>query len=128
MHKRYAKMLGYKDYTTLFEGWGIGAEGFGGGTMNHAWSGGPLTLMCRKICGVEPTSPGFKTFKVAPQMGDLKEASTTIDTVNGVINVALVKKGRRISATITVPDGTTAEVMVKGKPRRLAPGTHKVTI
>lgn len=128
MHKRYAKMLGYKDYTTLFEGWGIGAEGFGGGTMNHAWSGGPLTLMCQKICGVEPTSPGFKTFKVAPQMGDLKEASTTIDTVNGVINVALVKKGRRISATITVPDGTTAEVMVKGKPRRLAPGTHKVTI
>ena len=29
MKSRYAKMLGY-DYTTLFEGWGIGSEGFGG--------------------------------------------------------------------------------------------------
>ena len=42
-------MLSYKDYTTLFEGWGIGQEGFGGGTINHAWSGGPLTLLSQKF-------------------------------------------------------------------------------
>ena len=128
MHKRYAKMLGYKDYTTLFEGWGIGAEGFGGGTLNHAWSGGPLTLMCQKICGVEPTSPGFKTFKISPQLGKLKRASTSIETNYGTISVSLVKKGSRIAADITVPQGTTAQITVKGKPRTLAPGTHHVTI
>ena len=128
MHRRYAKMLGYKDYTTLFEGWGIGAEGFGGGTLNHAWSGGPLTLMCQKICGIEPTSPGFKTFKISPQLGKLKRASTSIETNYGTISVSLVKKGSRIAADITVPQGTTAQITVKGKPRTLAPGTHHVTI
>ena len=36
MKQRYTRMLDYAEYTTLFEGWGIGAEGFGGGTINHA--------------------------------------------------------------------------------------------
>ena len=49
MKTRYTKMLRYEDHTTLFEGWGIGSEGFGGGTINHAWSGGPLTLLSQKV-------------------------------------------------------------------------------
>ena len=69
MKQRYAKMMDYPEYTTLFEGWGIGPDGFGGGTINHAWSGGPLTLLSQKVCGIEPTSPGFRSFKVCPQMG-----------------------------------------------------------
>lgn len=34
MKQRYAKMMDYPEYTTLFEGWGIGPDGFGGGTIN----------------------------------------------------------------------------------------------
>ena len=41
MKERYGRMLDYSDYTTLFEGRGIGEEGFGDGTIKHAWSGGP---------------------------------------------------------------------------------------
>jgi len=125
MKKRYEKMLSYKEYTTLFEGWGIGDEGFGGGTINHAWSGGPLTLLSQKVCGVEPTSPGFKTFRVAPQMGTLKEASTTLVSVNGEIKVTVVQKGRKITVQLNVPEGTTAEIVFpKGKPVKVAAGQH----
>ena len=87
MKQRYAKMMDYPEYTTLFEGWGIGPDGFGGGTINHAWSGGPLTLLSQKVCGIEPTSPGFRSFKVCPQMGTLTEASATVDTHFGKIEV-----------------------------------------
>lgn len=126
IRNRYSKMLSYKDYTTLFEGWGIGQDGFGGGTVNHAWSGGPLTLLSQKICGIAPTSPGFRTFAVNPQMGSLKQASATVDTNYGLIKVNLNRKGKKISGVITVPEGTEATVPVsKGEFRNLKSGTHK---
>jgi hypothetical protein len=125
MKKRYEKMMAYREYTTLFEGWGIGAEGFGGGTVNHAWSGGPLTLLGQKVCGVEPTSPGFRTFRVAPQPGFLREASTTIASVNGEIKVSISLKGRKMTVRVNVPEGVTAEVVFpKGKPVKVTPGEH----
>lgn len=83
MKKRYSSMLKYTQYTTLFEGLGIGTEGFGGGSINHAWSGGPLTLLSQKVCGVEPTSPSFRTFRVRPQMGNLTEVEASFESVNG---------------------------------------------
>ena len=124
---RYGKMMGYKEYTTLFEGWGAGVDGFGGGTINHAWSGGPLTILSQKLCGVEPTSPAFKTFRVAPQMGTLTDASATVPSIYGDIKVAISQKGKAMSIHVDVPDGTTAEVIFpNGKQVKLAPGTHLI--
>ena len=127
MHDRYAGMLSYKDYTTLFEGWGVGAEGFGGGTINHAWSGGPLTLLSQKVCGIEPTSPGFRTFRIKPQMGSLTEASASVPTHYGDIKVKLRKSGRTILMEIQVPEQTSAEVVSsKGKIQQIGSGTYNL--
>ncbi|MDR1593463.1 MAG: glycoside hydrolase, partial [Prevotellaceae bacterium] len=103
MKERYEHMLSYETITTLFEGWGIV-----GGTINHAWSGGPLTLLSQKVCGIEPTSPGFRTFRVAPQMGTLTEASATVASVNGEIKVSVSLKGRKMTISVKVPEGVTA--------------------
>ena len=125
MKQRYTKMMNYPEYTTLFEGWGIGPDGFGGGTINHAWSGGPLTLLSQKVCGIEPTSPGFRSFKVCPQMGTLTEASAAIDTHFGKIEVSLKRKGKKIQVALSVPEGTTAEVIwPEGSRKDFAPGRH----
>lgn len=127
MKRRYAKMLSY-DYSTLFEGWGIGAEGFGGGTINHAWSGGPLTILSQKICGVSPTSPAFRTFAIEPQMGDLNSAKTTIETIYGKIKLSLKRKSNGIRVKMQVPDGTIAEItMSDGTVRKFKTGNHTVT-
>ncbi len=53
MKLRYSKMV-ESELSTLWEGWGIGPEGYGGGSYNHGWSGGPLTLMMQYIAGVAP--------------------------------------------------------------------------
>lgn len=127
MRDRYAGMLSYKEYTTLFEGWGVGAEGFGGGTINHAWSGGPLTLLSQKVCGIEPTSPGFRTFQIKPQMGSLTDASATVPTHYGDIKVSLRKSGRAIIMEIQVPEQTSAVVISpKGKVQKIGPGNHNL--
>ncbi|MDH6358562.1 alpha-L-rhamnosidase C-terminal domain-containing protein [Parabacteroides sp. PF5-9] len=128
MKQRYTKMMNYAGYTTLFEGWGIGPEGFGGGTINHAWSGGPLTLLSQKVCGIEPTSPGFKTFKIAPQLGTLTEAAATVATAYGDITVYIKKKGRKLYFTVTVPEDTEAILQTSGQIRKLSSGKHEVTL
>ncbi len=127
MKKRYSRMLAYTDYTTLFEGWGIGAEGFGGGTINHAWSGGPLTMLSQQVCGIEPLLPAFRRFTVRPALGSLKEASAVVPTRFGQIEVHLQRKENRIHARVTVPEGTEAIVQLPGRTKRLSPGTHEVT-
>ena len=125
MKQLYQKMMKYTQFTTLFEGWGVGDEGFGGGTINHAWSGGPLTMLSQEVCGIQPVEPAFRHFRVAPQMGFLKEASATVDTHHGLITVQLRRIGKRLQMTVTVPEGTTADlVWPDGYQKRVKPGTH----
>ena len=127
MKDRYQVMLDYTDYSTLFEGWGVGDTGFGGGTINHAWSGGPLTLLSQQVCGIEPTSPGFRTFRVAPQLGSLREASATVDTQHGLIKVTAKRVGKRLKVSLTVPEGTQAEVLLPNGTRHwVEAGTHQI--
>jgi alpha-L-rhamnosidase len=110
MQKRYAKMVNHPEYTTLWEGWGIGAEGFGGGTINHAWSGGPLTIMSQYFAGIAPTSLGFATYQVKPQMGALTNLSAKVVTVRGDISVAVRNLGPTFVLSLSSPPGTVATV------------------
>jgi len=110
MKKRYAKMVEHPDYTTLWEGWGIGAEGFGGGTINHAWSGGPLTIMSQYFAGIAPTAAGFSSYSVLPQMGTLKKINTKVVTPKGDITLWLSSTKELFSLDLTSPSGTQAMV------------------
>ncbi len=91
--------------TTLWEGWDLTMKGW---TYNHAWSGGPLTLLCQYSAGVAPLSAGFKIFSVLPQMGPLKKITTEVPAPDGLISLSLTNKNDSFSMKITVPDGTKA--------------------
>lgn len=126
MKSRYAKMMSY-DFSTLFEVWDFKTAPNDANTNNHAWTGWPIIMLGKKVCGVEPTSPGFKSFRIAPQPGNLTEASTVVPSVNGDIKVSVVRKGKNLTVTATVPAGTTAEVCFpSGKVIPLTPGVHTV--
>ncbi|MGL4511799.1 MAG: alpha-L-rhamnosidase C-terminal domain-containing protein [Lacipirellulaceae bacterium] len=114
MTQRYAPML-EDDVTTLWELFDpITLEGFGDlgrGTYNHAWSGGPLTILSQYVAGVTPTSPAFATFGVAPNLGRLTRVDAVVPTLAGLIRVS-ARKGEAgsLSVTIDVPGGTVATV------------------
>jgi hypothetical protein len=108
--QRFAKMVDHPVYTTLWEGWGIGAEGFGGGTINHAWSGGPLTIMSQYFAGIAPTAPGFASYSVFPQMGSLGKIQTKVVTPKGDIALELSNTKESFSMKLTSPAGTQATV------------------
>ena len=82
MKLRYRAMI-ESPLTTLWEGWGIGSEGFGGGTYNHAWSGGPLTILSQYIAGIETLEPAFRMFRVAPHPAHLNFIRTLVPLSGG---------------------------------------------
>lgn len=125
MRLRYEAMVD-SPLTTLWEGWGIGKEGFGGGSYNHAWSGGPLTILSSYMAGVKVVEPGFKVFSICPNLGNLSHVKVTVPLAGGRFIEADVKKdAERCVLELAVPEGTTGlvglpdgytQMRVNGKP------------
>ena len=107
--KRYNGML-TDGHPTLCEDFDVEklSGNKGTGTRNHAWSGGPLSLMYMYIAGITPTGAGFKSFRVRPQLGSMNNVSATTETMYGFINVEATKN----TLSVTVPADTTAEICV----------------
>ena len=122
IRRRYAKMVNHPELTTLWEGWGIGAEGFGGGTTNHAWSGGPLALMSQYFAGIVPTAPGFATYRVRPQLGSLSRVRAKVVTVRGDIHLAVSDDAAGYSLALTSPPDTMARVVMPARCDQSAAG------
>ena len=59
------------------------------GTRNHAWSGGPLTHLCKWVAGIYPVKPGYEEFVIDPYLGRLSKVHAVIETVRGNIDVTI---------------------------------------
>ncbi len=114
MKERFKKMVEHPDYTTLWEGWGIGKEGYGGGTTNHAWSGGGLTMLSQFAAGVHiPGASG--RFLVLPLPGPLKQIKSKTPTPFGDIKVDIERGEKSFKMTLVVPSGTQASIALLKK-------------
>jgi len=122
MKKRFGPMVNNPDYTTLFEGWGIGSEGFGGGTTNHAWSGCGLTILSQYLCGISPVEPGYKIFQISPQPASVERASAKILSVKGEIGCSFINKKGIFELNVNVPANTEAIIGIPDK------GYSKITV
>ena len=111
--KRFKTMTDHH-YTTLWEDWRIG--GSGGGTINHAWCGGALTLLSQYGAGVAPVTPGYETYHVLPQMGPLKHIRTTVPSVKGDIEAELRNDADTFTINLVSPEQTTAIVGIPKRP------------
>jgi alpha-L-rhamnosidase len=105
MKRRYKQMID-SPLTTLWEGWELGDTKYGGGTCNHAWSGGPLILLSQFAAGIEPIEPGYRVFQVRPMLGPLRKISATVPTVRGLIEVRIQHDDDRAEVRLTVPPGS----------------------
>ena len=101
--RRFGPMIADPQHTTLYEGWQEG--GYGGGSTNHAWSGGMLTDICEQILGIRPTAPGWKEVMIHPAVSPITEAAITIPTVAGTLSYSFKDDGTIYRTTVTVPKG-----------------------
>lgn len=103
MKKRYDKMV-KSSLTTLWEGWGIGHEGFGGGSYNHGWSGGPLSIMSKFVAGISPTLIGYKSYSIIPQLSGLKQVSAGCLTARGFLSNSIIVEDDNVKMTVRTID------------------------
>ena len=128
--QRFNEMVSDDFHTTLYEGWGIGNNGFGGGTTNHAWSGGAITVIAQYLMGLSPTTAGWSEFDIRPQTATFRKARITVPTVKGTVGLSFVKRGGKTIYTIDVPEGTTGRFFATrySSPRLLTGGRHVLTV
>ncbi len=93
---------------------------------SHAWSAHPIYDMLTLVAGIEPSSSGFSTVRIAPHLGKLNRLVATYPHPLGDIHVEYHRDGSRIAATITLPGSLTGSFVYNGKTQPLKPGTNKV--
>lgn len=109
MKERYKPMI-ESDYSTL---WEIFKDG--NWSHNHAWSGGPLSLLYKYLAGIEPEKPGFEEFHVFPEPGEYQNLSCSFSTVKGNISLEYKKTKSSISFQLEVPEQTSAIIRIPKK-------------
>ncbi len=112
LKKRFSPMIEHPEITTLWEGWGIGRDGFGGGSTNHAWSGGGLTILSQYVAGVYPLEAAYKSFSVKPTLAQLNQVSVNIPSLQGLIKVEIQKTSQSMTLKISVPEGSQAVIHI----------------
>ena len=129
--RRFAAMIADTTHTTLYEGWQEG--GYGGGSTNHAWSGGMLTDICEQILGIKPKTAGWREVSIRPTISSIREASITIPTVAGMLSYSFKCEDDAYQSVVSIPKGMTALLSApdgyeseRECPITLTAGTHKL--
>jgi alpha-L-rhamnosidase len=117
-------MVNHPTISTLWEGWEIGSSTYGGGTYNHGWTGGPLSIMSAYVAGIQPTSLGYNTYIIKPQLGNLQNVAAKVQTVKGFVEVAIESKGNGVhmvvntinaKGIIAIPKYNATSVLINNK-------------
>lgn len=116
--------------TTMLENWD-GMDVFRD-SFNHYSFGAVCQFLFEYVAGIRPmfSAPGFREFELKPITGGtLTWAEGAYKTQYGVIVSRWERDGDSFAYTCTVPDGTTAHLMLPdGKSRVLTGGTYEFVL
>jgi alpha-L-rhamnosidase len=116
---------------TIWERWdGIRDDGTPFESLNHYSKGAVISFLHRHVAGLQLLDghPGYRHFRIAPQPGGgIAWARARHDSPNGTIESSWRTAGEALELSVTVPPGTTAEVVLPdGHRGTLGPGRHSV--
>ena len=98
-----------------------GLPGLAAGTsLAHGWAAGATPALSRYVLGGRPLTPGYRTFLVEPQPGDLRWARGRLPTPHGPVGIDWAASGHGgLTLTINVPPGTRAYAGVAASAARV---------
>jgi hypothetical protein len=73
----------------------------------HAWGAHPIYHLYASLLGIRPTTPGFKTVGVRPQLGGLPQLKARIPHPAGWIEAEIAMNGSKAKGSVTLPEGVT---------------------
>lgn len=95
---------------------------------SHAWSAHPIYDLLTIVAGIEPSSPGFRTVRIAPHLGSLPSMEASFPHPQGMIQVSYKRKGAGLDAKIIMPGSLTGTFEWKGVTEALKPGANHFTL
>jgi len=82
----------------------------------HAWSASPNYDFLATVAGIRPASPGFKTVRMEPALGELKFIKGQMPHPSGMILFNLKRNGASgLQGEVTLPEGLTGTFGWNGK-------------
>lgn len=128
--------------TTMWERWdgwtpSGGFQTVGMNSFNHYSFGAVGEYLYGAVGGITPASPGYKTIRIQPVVGDgLTWAHTDYNSVRGLVSTAWTNTGSQFNLETVIPPNTTAQVYIlttntagiteNGVPAASAPGVTYV--
>ena len=95
----------------------------------HAWSASPVYYFLSLVSGIQPASPGFRSVKIEPHFGNLKNIDATLPHKLGAIHVKLDKdKSNPLSGKITLPIQLEGVLIWNGIQKQLNGGINNINI
>lgn len=116
--------------TTVWEQWdGVDADGNPQASLNHYSKGAVISFLHQYVAGIQVVEPGYRRFRVEPRPGSgITWARGRHDSPHGAIEVRWRQAEGGFEIDVTVPDGTTADVVLpQGDTTTLQGGRHVLT-
>jgi alpha-L-rhamnosidase len=115
--------------TTVWEAWnGVDADGVPHDSLNHYSKGAVISFLHRYVAGIEllDAGPAYRRFRVRPRPGGgLTRAQAAHESPYGRIVVSWQLRGDDVGVSVTVPAGTSAEIVLPdGRTFDAGPGEH----
>lgn len=88
-----------------------------GKSLCHAWGASPIYLLGKYYLGVQPTTPGYETYTIEPNLGGLAWIEGKVPTANGDIAVYCSKKEIRVSSATGI-----GKLRIKSKSKPVVKG------
>jgi hypothetical protein len=78
------------------------------------------------VCGIRPVDIGFNQIHIAPSLGTLTSIKASMPHEKGRISVEYQKKSGKLSASVSLPPGTSGVWEYGGEQIELTEGVNKI--
>ena len=116
-------------YTTLPETWTLSPE-FRDASLNHVFMGDVSAWMMNQLAGInyDAVEPGFRHILITPHFVEgMDWVKGEYHSVRGLISSEWKREGGKVTLTVTIPSGCTADIRVGDKTETVGSGTHVKT-
>jgi len=107
-------------YSSMIKSWSstLWEEFPANNSNNHAWSAGPMYHLSAYFLGVRPLKPAFAEYTFQPLLGDLKQISGVVPTLQGSITAScsIDSTNTKFTQELTSPANT---VCIVGVPKQV---------
>ena len=92
----------------------------------HGWGAHPHYHLYASILGIRPASPGFRSVRIQPYLGPLKEVDATLPHPDGEIRLRFRRQGISLTGEIDLPPAIGGELIFGGVKIALHEGINQI--